>query len=131
LVIAFIYDAASTITAMETIFIQDNDEAVLDVLQLALRAKGFQVFTIQDFKEGFLDTIDRLRPHVVMLDYKLSGQGVMEIFMKIKQKYPHLPIIALSCNYNIREESRRLGFDDYIRKPFDLSVLYEVINKHI
>ncbi|MFA6275235.1 MAG: response regulator [Pedobacter sp.] len=116
---------------METIFIQDNDEAVLDVLQLALRAKGFQVFTIQDFKEGFLDTIDRLRPHVVMLDYKLSGQGVMEIFMKIKQKYPHLPIIALSCNYNIREESRRLGFDDYIRKPFDLSVLYEVINKHI
>jgi len=66
-----------------------------------------------------------------MLDYRLDGESCKLICYQIKSRYPHLPIIALSCNYNIDRLYGKGGFDDYIRKPFDLDLLYQVLRKHI
>lgn len=116
---------------MESIIVQDTDAAILDVLTLALQMEGFHVCPIQGEDEDFLGLIDQHRPHVVMLDFSLSGETAKEICFKIKSHYPHLPLIALSCNYNIDRLYGEGGFDDYIRKPFDLDVLYKVLRKHI
>lgn len=116
---------------METIVVQDTDAAILDVLTLALRMEGFQVYPVQGEDEDFLTLVDQHRPHVVMLDFCLTGETAKQICYRIKSRYPHLPIIALSCNYNIDRLYGAGGFDDYIRKPFDLDVLYKVLRKHI
>jgi len=84
-----------------------------------------------DFDEDFMATIDKHRPHVVILDYPLHGERCLEACRRIKAKYPHLPVIASSCNSNIHQEYDRLGFDGYIRKPFDLDLLYRVIRQYI
>lgn len=49
----------------------------------------------------------------------------------IKAKYPHLPVVALSCNVNIREKYAKDGFDGYIEKPFDIDLLYKIIRSHL
>jgi len=116
---------------METIIVQDTDEAVLDVLTLALQMEGFEVFSLTDINGNFLDVIDEVRPHVVMLDYKLHGDACIEVCHQIKGKYPHLPVLALSCNSNINQEYRINGFDGYIEKPFDLTLLYKILRKYI
>ena len=116
---------------MQTIIIQDTDASILDILTIALQMENFQVYSVLDYDSNFLDLIDELRPHVVMLDYKLDGKACIKICHQIKAKYPHLPVIALSCNHNINEEYDKYGFDDYIPKPFDLDLLYTVLRKHI
>ena len=117
---------------METIVVQDNDETILDVLTLALENEGFEVISIDTCEEQvILDLIDKVRPHVVVLDIRLSDQDCIEACKLIKRKYPHLPVVALSCNSNISEEYDKLGFDGYIKKPFDLDLLYRVLRKHI
>ncbi len=116
---------------MQTIIIQDTDEAILDILTIALQMENFQVYSVLDYDSNFLDLIDQLRPHVVMLDYKLDGKACIKICHQIKEKYPHLPVIALRCHHNINEEYNKHGFDDYIPKPFDLDLLYDVLRKHI
>ncbi|MFP3335741.1 hypothetical protein SB761_34125, partial [Pseudomonas sp. SIMBA_064] len=63
--------------------------------------------------------------------YRLDGSMSKQICFLIKEQYPHLPVIALSCNYNIDRLYGEGGFDDYIRKPFDLDKLYSVIKKYI
>jgi hypothetical protein len=40
-------------------------------------------------------------------------------------------VIALSCNYNIDKLYGENGFDDYIRKSFDLDLLYSILRKYI
>ncbi len=75
--------------------------------------------------------IARLRPHVVVLDYRLEGIDCVRICREIKVRYPHLPVVAMSCNCNINEVYNKHGFDDYIPKPFDLEHLYQVLRKHI
>lgn len=116
---------------METIIVQDTDAAVLDVLTEALTMEGFKVFPVQSDEEDFLALIDEHRPHVVMLDYRLHGNTCRQICYQIKERYPHLPVLALSCNYNIDRLYGEHGFDGYIRKPFDLDLLYQVLRKHI
>ncbi|HEY0245349.1 MAG TPA: response regulator [Mucilaginibacter sp.] len=116
---------------METIIIQDTDAAILDILTIALQMENFQVYSVLGYNSNLLDLIDELKPHVIMLDYKLDGKASVKICHQIKTQYPHLPVIALSCNYNIHDEYDKFGFDDYIPKPFDLELLYRILRKYI
>jgi DNA-binding response OmpR family regulator len=115
----------------ETIVVQETDGAVLDTLTQALEMEGFNVYPLLSCDEGFLDLIDNVRPHVIILDYKLDGTTCMDICQKIKVKFPHLPVIAMSCNSNIHQEYDKNGFDGYIKKPFDLELLYRIVREHI
>lgn len=116
---------------METIIVQETDEGILYILDVALREEGFRVYPIQHCDDHFLDMIESTRPHVVMLDFKLAGEDALRVLRQIKAKYPHLPVIASSCNSNIHEAYDKAGFDDYIPKPFDLDLLYQTLRKHI
>ncbi|MBB6108624.1 Response regulator receiver domain-containing protein [Mucilaginibacter lappiensis] len=116
---------------METVIIQDTDQSILDILTIALQMENYQVYSVQDCDSNFMDMIEELKPHVIMLDYRLDGKICIQICHQVKAVYPHLPVIAMSCNSNINDEYDRHGFDDYIPKPFDLDNLYAVLRKHI
>jgi DNA-binding response OmpR family regulator len=115
----------------DTIIVQETDASVLDILTYALEGEGFNVFPLLDCGEDFLELIEEVRPHVIMLDYKLNGKRSIEICHLIKARFPHLPVLALSCNNNINDVFDRFGFDGYIKKPFDLDLLYKVLRTHI
>ncbi|MGN7786427.1 response regulator [Niabella sp. 22666] len=117
---------------MATIIIQDKDPSILEVLAIALEMKGFTTISIDTCDEELmLDMIDKARPHVVMMDIRLSDEDCINACKAIKKKYPHLPVIALSCNNNIHEQYDKHGFDGYINKPFDLDLLYSILRSHI
>ena len=115
---------------MENIVVQDNDPDLLEVLKIALQDAGYNVFSTEGCQD-LLNHIDEFRPHVVMLDFKLSGRECIQTYKLIREKYPHLPVIALSCNNDLYKEYSRIGFDDYILKPFDLDDLYSILRKHL
>lgn len=116
---------------METIIVQDTDKDVLEVLTLALELENFKVFPLQDCDVDFIELIEKNRPHVVMLDFRIDGRKCIEILRTIKGKYPHLPVIAMSCNNNINTVAYASGFDGYIEKPFDFDLLYSILRGHI
>ncbi|WP_374951885.1 response regulator [Mucilaginibacter sp.] len=116
---------------METIIVQETDSDLLDVISYALTEGGFNVYPLLSCDENFIDIIEKTKPHVVMLDFKLKGNECMRVLQEIKLKYPHLPVIASSCNANINEAYDQAGFDDYIHKPFKLDVLYHTMRKYI
>jgi len=116
---------------MQRILIEETDESVLEVLKIALEEEGFITLGTIGFESGFMEMINDFRPHVVVLDYRLNGEEAARVCQSIKNKYPHLPVLALSCNSNIHLAYDLHGFDDYIKKPFDLKVLYKILRKHI
>jgi len=113
------------------IILQETDQDILEILKYVLEQEGYQVYALLDSDADFLALIEEHRPHVVMLDFRLDGKISLEILGIIKAKYPHLPVIAMSCNHNINDEYSKIGFDDYIPKPFDLDHLYLTIRKYI
>lgn len=114
---------------METILVQEMDAATLEVLTVALQMKGYRVRSLTDHDDNVLDMIRLHHPQLVLLDCWLSHYSGRQITHWIKAHFPQLPVIALSCDHNIQEEYRNLGFDGYLKKPFDLEVLYRAIRK--
>ncbi|MDB5029991.1 response regulator [Mucilaginibacter sp.] len=116
---------------MEMIMIQEADAATLEVLTFALQMEGYRVCSPTDNNENVLDLIRRHHPRLVLLDCWLSNYSGKHICQWIKAHFPRLPVIAFSCDNQIDEQYRLLGFDDYIKKPFNLELLYQVIRKHL
>jgi DNA-binding response OmpR family regulator len=116
---------------METIMIQEADEATLEVITAALQMAGYRGRSLTDDNENMLDMIRHHHPKLILLDCWLSNYSGKQVCHWIKSHFPRLPVIAFSCDNHIGEKYRALGFDDYISKPFDLELLYRVIRKHL
>lgn len=70
---------------------------------------------------------------VLLLDIQMPEMNGFEVLKILKQKYPQLPIIALTA-YAVsgdREAGLRAGFDEYLAKPVSRKVLMENILKLI
>lgn len=115
---------------METILIQDGDAAIADIVITALRMEGYRACPLTDDQENILEKIRGHRARLILLDCWLGQQSV-RLCGWIKAHFPDLPVIAFSCDNNISQNFRVLGFDGYLSKPFDLEELYQVVRKFL
>nr|WP_199156751.1 response regulator [Pedobacter sp. ASV2] len=116
---------------MQTIIVHEADPDVLEVIFQALTLEGFDVRSFLTVEEDFVKCIDQHKPQLILLDYRYDGYISKITCHQIKQRYAHLPVIALSSNYDINKRYKEDGFDGYIRKPFDLNELYAIIKEKI
>ena len=115
---------------MKTILIQETDHSTLEILKFALELEKFEVFTMLA-DDDYIDRIEETQPNVVLLDFRLDGQICIKMCCGIKSNYPNLPVLALSCNSNIDIVYDKYGFDGFVKKPFDLNLLYRILRKHL
>ncbi|MBB5634763.1 DNA-binding response OmpR family regulator [Pedobacter cryoconitis] len=114
---------------MKKVIVQDTDFDLLETLTFLLEDASFEVLPILHYKDVAAQ-ISSFNPHLVLLDFRLSGVECTCLCESIKKDFPELPVLALSCNYNIQKEYASAGFDDYISKPFDIDHLLAVLGKY-
>ncbi|MFN8547374.1 MAG: response regulator [Candidatus Eisenbacteria bacterium] len=105
----------------ESVLVVDDDVRVVELLQITLGGRGYQVLSAYD-GETALRTIQNHRPDLVVLDVRLPKRSGFEVLELVRQD-PHLkilPIILVSANAatETRLQGLRLGADDYLTKPF-------------
>jgi len=117
---------------MKKIFLYEPDAGIFEVIFLALLDKGYQTLRLPDpGHSGFKRMLLRDRPEVVIADHFLDVSNSTKLCSSIKTVLPEVAIIATSCNHDIEETYHQLGFDDYIRKPFDLRILFKTVSSNI
>ena len=80
---------------METIMIQEADEATLDVVTTALQMEGYQVCNLTDNNENALDMIRRYHPKMILLDCWLRNNSAGQVSQWIKSHFPRKPKIPI------------------------------------
>jgi DNA-binding response OmpR family regulator len=81
------------------IILQETDPAILEIIKYAAEQAHFSVYAVLELERNYLKMIEKPRPHVIMLDYRPDGTSCLDICQHIKTRYPHLPVIAMNCNY--------------------------------
>ncbi len=79
--------------------------------------------------EDALDRLEQGGVDLVILDIQLGGVDGLEVLGKIRERYPHLPVIIMTA-YGTTEtaiEATRRGAYDYLVKPFDLTKTKELV----
>lgn len=114
------------------IFIIDDEESILKMLShWAKNQWGYNVRAFSNGNEA-LNALSE-NPDLVLLDIMLPDINGNEVLGKIKQRFPHLPVIMLSAQGSVEValESIRLGAFDYFPKPVDKNRLEPAIRNAI
>lgn len=116
---------------MKILIGEDRDEIILLVREI-LESHGHEVIEAHDgaeviaFAKGF--KID-----LILMDIMMKGMSGVEAIDKLRKNLhtKYIPIIALTARAQAgeREEILKLGFDDYLAKPFMSEDLIFHINK--
>ncbi len=108
------------------IIMVEDEVDMADLVATRLTREGYQVTVLHDGREG-LEAIRAATPDLVLLDIMLPGMQGTEIAAKLRDdpRTASVPIIMLTAK---SEESDivvglRFGADDYVTKPFSMSVL--------
>lgn len=116
-----------------TIFSVEDDSEIADVIRLALKGQGFDVFSFGSGEE-FLGAIKLKKPNMVLLDLMLPGIQGIEVLKKTREdsELSDVVVIIISAKSMVQDriEGLDLGADDYIPKPFDINELISRINAH-
>ena len=115
------------------IMIVDNDEELLEELEDALLHNGYDIVSIND-STIVLDTADRVKPNLILLDLKMPKMFGYQVAIKLKN-FPHtarIPIVAMT-GYFTKEEHRELmttcGIETCLTKPFNFPDMIACIGK--
>jgi two-component system response regulator MprA len=106
------------------ILVVDDDVAVREALDRALRANGFDVQLAGDGHEAF-DVLDAVPVDAVVLDVLMPGLDGMDVCRTLRRSGNKVPILMLTAREAVADRVAGLeaGADDYLVKPFALEEL--------
>jgi two-component system, OmpR family, response regulator MprA len=111
-------------TSAMDVLVVDDEPAVRDALDRALRAEGYRVRTAGDGREA-LDRMAQEPPDVVVLDLLMPVMDGLEVARSLRAAGDRTPILVLTARDSVadRVEGLDAGADDYLVKPFALDEL--------
>ena len=112
------------------VLIVDDDEDILRLLSIRLRARGFRVSTAASAEEA-LARVAVDPPRAVVSDVRLPGRDGLALFEEIRATRPTLPVILLTAHGTIPDavDATSRGVFGYLTKPFDSQALLEKIDQ--
>lgn len=113
------------------VLVVDDESAIRDMIQFALRRAGMDVEGAADAKEALSSISDR-RPDIILLDWMMPGVSGIELTRRLRREpvTSDIPIIMLTAKITEDDKVAGLeaGTDDYIIKPFSPRELIARIN---
>ena len=108
----------------------DDEEQFLKVLGERLETRGLKVNTVTSGEDA-LTLIDDKNYDAIILDLAMPGIDGIETLKLLKEKNPDLEIIMLTGHATVQKgiEAMKLGAEDFLEKPVELSVLLERISE--
>ena len=112
------------------ILIVDDDRELVDGLRAVLERQGYHVMQAHDGHQG-KQAIYSQHPDLVILDMMMPRMGGYPVLEHFKGRNDAPPIIMITANEGSRHKAYAewLGVVDYIRKPFAMERLMEVVNR--
>ena len=117
---------------MEQIMIVEDDIGLNQGLSKALKADNRRIISCQNLKMAREQLLCG-SVSLILLDINLPDGSGLDLLHEIKEKTPELPVILLTANDTEMDivEGLERGADDYITKPFSLSVLRARVNTQL
>jgi DNA-binding response OmpR family regulator len=111
----------------------EDDPAMIDLVTLILKSKGFEVTGAMSGLEG-LEVIGKVRPDLVLLDLMMPEMDGWDVYQRMKaDEYMRtIPVIVVTAKAQTIDKVLGLNIakvQDYITKPFSPSELVKSIRK--
>lgn len=116
---------------MSSVLIVEDEKHLADGLRYNLKAEGYDVETAGTGEEALTLLFDAGKTFdVLVLDVMLPGIDGFSLAARLRSQGQFVPILMLTARGQAQDVLRgfEAGADDYLPKPFDLTVLLARIN---
>ena len=112
------------------ILVVDDDAGICDLLETVLKRDGYEVKTLND-PTGADGEIRAGKYHLVLLDLMMPRQDGIETLKKIRKVDKDLAVVIITGYPSLETavQSMKLDALDYLRKPFTVDDLREVVGR--
>ncbi len=113
-----------------SILVVDDEDALRTGLSSELESEGYVVATAGDGDEA-ISVLQGKSFDLVLLDIKMPRVDGFEVLRFIKERYPATKVIMLTGFADLKNaiESKKLGAEDFVSKPYDLVDLLTTIER--
>ena len=113
------------------ILIIEDDNEISNMIADCLIKNGYETHIAKDGITGIKYVIEK-KPDLIILDVMLPYKSGDEVLREVRE-FSDIPIIVVSAKESIqfKVDLFRIGVDDYIVKPFDLSELLARIETNL
>jgi DNA-binding response OmpR family regulator len=108
----------------------EDDPSMVSLLSTLLNMEGYTVrIPLHHHLQGLLNAILLERPHIALIDVNLSMESGFDLVRAIRQE-PEIKgtCILMTSGLNLEKESRQVGADGFIQKPFMPDELIKLIH---
>lgn len=113
------------------ILIIEDDNEISNMIADYLGRNGYETYIAKDGIRGIEYVIEK-KPDLIILDIMLPYKSGDEVLREVR-KFSDIPIIVVSAKENVqfKVDLFKIGVDDYVVKPFDLSELLARIETNL
>ena len=117
---------------MPSVLVIDDEQSIRYSLEVGLQADDLIVHAASTGRQG-LTLIEELSPDAVILDVHLPDYSGLELFDRIRQLDPKLPVIIITAFATTETaiEAMKRGAFEYLLKPVDLHQLRDAVEKAV
>ncbi|CAG0943955.1 Alkaline phosphatase synthesis transcriptional regulatory protein PhoP [Anaerolineae bacterium] len=120
-------------TIVKRIVCIEDETEMIDLIQLILGRRGFEVVGAPGGKEG-LQLVHDMHPDLVLLDLMMPDMDGWEVYqqMKAEESTRNIPVIIVTAKAQNIDKVLGLHIakvDDYIAKPFGPQELVDSVEK--
>ena len=111
----------------KSILVIEDDDGIREIVGDVLNEETIhQVFLAQDGKSG-LNMLETAKPDLLLVDYRLPDTTGLELIDRIRRikGYEQTPVVLMSAS--LSRENVTGQYLRYLRKPFDLDILLEMV----
>ena len=117
---------------MARILIVDDEDSVRKMLSQMVESMGHETIQARDGIAA-LELARHQPPDLILLDIDMPGLNGLETLKRLRARDPQAIVIMIS---GIQEEPRALkaldeGAMDFVRKPFELARLRQILQQHL
>ena len=115
---------------MKKVLIVDDEFEFVNDLAEGLEILGYEAYKAGD-GNGALRVIEKVRPDIVLCDYKLPDMDGDVILKKTKAQYPDIKFIMVTAYYDedLEKRFKNLGAMEVIYKPIVLTEIDSLLSK--
>ncbi|MEN0053002.1 MAG: response regulator [Mucilaginibacter sp.] len=117
------------------ILVIEDDKDIRDTIVYVLEEEQYEVIASDNAR--ILKKLNNVEPDLILLDNWLtdwtSDANGQQLSKELKNDpaTSHIPIIIISAVNNLKEIAEAGEADGYLKKPFDLIELVDIVKKHV
>jgi CheY-like chemotaxis protein len=97
------------------LLVVDDEPNILEITSAMLSEEGYEVLTAEDGQEA-LELLPRFCPDLVITDLRMPRLSGFELLEIMRERFPRLPVIAVSGEFSDDEMPPNLTADAFVSK---------------